>query len=78
MTEDREPGSSASAMLRAVKENPADPIAVTLSGALVIACVFEVPGRLGITAEELGVVIGVLGSMAASWRGWREHRRRRG
>lgn len=77
MTEDRPNENSASAMIQAVKANPADPIAVTLSGALVIACVFEVPAQLGITAEELGLVIGVLGSIAGSWRGWRVHRRRR-
>lgn len=55
-------------MFRIVRDNPADPIASILSSLLLGACILEAPERLGLTASELGMMIGLVGTIAASVR----------
>ena len=61
--------SSATQLMRAVRDNPADPIAALLSALLIVAGVFKLPERLGITTGELAIILGAIGTVAAAWRG---------
>lgn len=70
MTDEPSTSSSATQLMRAVKNNPADPIAVVLSTVLIIAGVLELPDRWGITTGQLAVILGAVGTCAAALRAW--------
>lgn len=61
-------GLSESALFRALRSRAVDPLASIGACAFTIACIFEVPERLQMTASDLGIAIGSLCTLAASAR----------
>ena len=68
--------SSATQLMRAMRSNPADPIAVVLSSLLIIAGVLDLPEQYGLTTSQLAVILGAVGTAAGAVRGWAISRRR--
>ncbi len=55
--------------LQAIKKNPTDPIALIISAVGAILSAFGVWSTLGLTADQVGIVLTSLASVAAAIRG---------
>lgn len=60
--------SADSRISRVAKSVSPDPLAAIIGAAVTIACVFHVPTRLGISGDDLGIVLGAFATIAASLR----------